>query len=964
MDPATLIQLLSQTLSPEAQVRKTAEAHLKQLESQPGFAQALLSLISLPDVAPTVLQASALYLMTFVRREWPPSDDGSPTKISNTDRQDLRTKVALTLVQPLPNNVESPICETVAEIGKLDFPAGQWDEILPHLVSHLGSSDFKIVTRVLRTCHELFKRYRHEGKSDQLWLEIKKVLDVICQPLTQLFQQCVQLLQGGQNDLGMLTNVFNVLRFISKLFYSLNFQDLPEFFEDNMKDWFTGFSFLLSYPAVPGLASTDEDKPGIIEELKTQIVENVEIYATKYDEEFQPYVGDFVSTVWTLLVGLDLRMVNDVLISVSMKFLSCVVERPNHKPLFEDPNTLRSICEKVVVPNMLFRDCDEELFEDNYEEYIRRDVEGSDVDTRRRGATDLVRGLCTHFEEPVTQIFSGYIQHLLQEAAQNPAENWKSKDAAIFLVTSLAIKGKIQGKGATSTNSSINIPDFFNTSILPELQIEDVNQSSVLKADALKFALNFRSQLSKQHHLAILPLAVKHLTATSLVVMSYAAYYIERVLILKQGNELFFSAAEVGGFAQELLTNLFQAMSRPDCTENEYLMKAIMRTISAGKAALTPVMALVIDALSTKMMEVSKNPGKAKFNHYMFEAMSGAVRFTCEATPAAVSAFEEKLFPPFEAMLTINEVGIVEFQPYVFQIVAQMLEAHSPGDMSGPYEALFPFLLKSDLWESGANTSPLVRLLQAYVDINGNAIMQDKTKLEGMLGIFQKLCASKTYDHEGFKLVGSMLLSAPEQVKAYIPAILQVCMTRLSKLKTVKFIRGTLWFMCVLIGKFGGTYIIQALNGMQPGLFDMLMNRLLIDIDSFPKEVERKVVAVGLTKLLTETPVMMQNHPNIWKLAMAAVIKVFDLEAVKEEDEENQLAELEAKGYQAKFAKLVYSSQRESDPFAEVQNPRTYFSKQLYTVGQQVPNLSAQIPHEVLPNVMKCLQAAGINALP
>lgn len=96
-------------------------------------------------------------------------------------------------------------------------------------------------------------------------------------------------------------------------------------------------------------AFQDEDKPGIIEELKTQIVENVEIYATKYDEEFQPYVGDFVSTVWTLLVGLDLRMVNDVLISVSMKFLSCVVERPNHKPLFEDPNTLRSICEKVSI---------------------------------------------------------------------------------------------------------------------------------------------------------------------------------------------------------------------------------------------------------------------------------------------------------------------------------------------------------------------------------------------------------------------------------------------------------------------------------------------------------------------------------------------------------------------------------------------------------------------------------------
>ena len=32
---------------------------------------------------------------------------------------------------------------------------------------------------------------------------------------------------------------------------------------------------------------------------------------------------------------------------------------------------------------MEMRDCDVELFEDNPEEFIRRDLEGSDVDTRR-----------------------------------------------------------------------------------------------------------------------------------------------------------------------------------------------------------------------------------------------------------------------------------------------------------------------------------------------------------------------------------------------------------------------------------------------------------------------------------------------------------------------------------------------------------------------------------------------------
>jgi len=52
---------------------------------------------------------------------------------------------------------------------------------------------------------------------------------------------------------------------------------------------------------------------------------------------------------------------------------------------------------------------DEELFEDNPEEYIRRDIEGSDVDTRRRAACDLVKALSRYFEPQITEVFGQYI---------------------------------------------------------------------------------------------------------------------------------------------------------------------------------------------------------------------------------------------------------------------------------------------------------------------------------------------------------------------------------------------------------------------------------------------------------------------------------------------------------------------------------------------------------------------------
>jgi exportin-2 (importin alpha re-exporter) len=59
------------------------------------------------------------------------------------------------------------------------------------------------------------------------------------------------------------------------------------------------------------------------------------------------------------------------------------------------------VCEAIVIPNMRLRDDLEEAFELNWLEYVRRDTEGSDQDTRRRAATDLVRALTQKFQAKV-----------------------------------------------------------------------------------------------------------------------------------------------------------------------------------------------------------------------------------------------------------------------------------------------------------------------------------------------------------------------------------------------------------------------------------------------------------------------------------------------------------------------------------------------------------------------------------
>lgn len=102
-----------------------------------------------------------------------------------------------------------------------------------------------------------------------------------------------------------------------------------------------------------------------------------------------------------------------------------------HHGLFGSGNVLQQICRSIVFPNLRLRDEDEELFEMNFVEYIQRDIEGSDVDTRRRIVCELLRGLALNYRDQMMHLVSGQIQHMLAAYAANPNENWKEKDCIL-----------------------------------------------------------------------------------------------------------------------------------------------------------------------------------------------------------------------------------------------------------------------------------------------------------------------------------------------------------------------------------------------------------------------------------------------------------------------------------------------------------------------------------------------------
>uniref|UniRef100_A0A3Q4GC02 Exportin-2 n=1 Tax=Neolamprologus brichardi TaxID=32507 RepID=A0A3Q4GC02_NEOBR len=904
----TLTEFLRKTLDPDPSVRRPAEKFLESVEGNQNYPLLLLTLLE-KSQDNVIRVCAAVTFKNYIKRNWRIVED-EPNKISDPDRTAIKANI-VNLMLSSPEQIQKQLSDAISIIGREDFPQ-KWPDLLTEMVTRFRSGDFHIINGVLRTAHSLFKRYRHEFKSNELWSEIKLVLDTFALPLTELFKATIELCQTHATDVNALKVLFSSLTLIAKLFYSLNFQDLPEFFEDHMETWMTNFHGLLT---------------------------------------------------------LDNKLLQTDLVSNAIQFLASVCERPHYKHLFEDQNTLTSICEKVIVPNMEFRSADEEAFEDNSEEYIRRDLEGSDIDTRRRAACDLVRGLCKFFEGPVTAIFSGYVNSMLAEYAKTPRENWKHKDAAIYLVTSLASKAQTQKHGITQANELVNLTEFFVNHILPDLKSPNVNEFPVLKADAIKYVMIFRSQLPKEQLLQAVPLLITHLQAESTVEHTYASHALERLFTMRgPNNTTLITAAEMAPFTEQLLNNLFKALAFPGSAENEYIMKAIMRSFSLLQESIVPYIPTLIGQLTHKLLQVSKNPSKPHFNHYLFESLCLSVRITCKANPATVSSFEEALFPVFTEILQ-NDVQ--EFLPYVFQVMSLLLEIHS-NSIPASYMALFPHLLQPVLWERTGNIPPLVRLLQAYLEKGGETIARSAAdKIPGLLGVFQKLIASKANDHQGFYLLNSIIEHMPpESLIQYRKQIFILLFQRLQSSKTTKFIKSFLVFVNLYCVKYGAIALQEIFDSIQPKMFGMVLEKIVIpEVQKVSGPVEKKICAVGITKILTECPAMMDTeYTKLWTPLLQALIGFFELpEDDSIPDDEHFIDIEDTPGYQTAFSQLAFAGKKEHDPIGDaVGNPKILLAQSLHKLSTACPGrvpsmLSTSLNAEALQFLQGYLQAATVQ---
>ena len=894
-----------------------------------------LSQIVSTDSPVELRQAAAVNFKNYVKFHWVPKEDGDggaaapPAAIPDPEKAQVRGLIT-GLMLAAPPIVRAQLAEALALIGATDFP-GRWPELLPDLITRLETGPPHAVHGVLETANAIYKRYRGTFMTPSLSAELD-YSQALVRPLLAALEGALDRARGAAAVLASApgeaeavaaaTLALSTARLAVRVFFSLNSPGLTEDFEAALPAWMAALHAALTLPPPPGTAPADPDAEAPTDALRRAVCEAATLFLEVNEDEFAPFLPPFARDVWALLVGLAPSPGCDGLAMAATRFLTGVAKSV-HSSLFGAEGALAQVCGSVVLPALRLRPEAEELFEFNYVEYIRRDAEGGDADTRRRAATELVRALAARFPEAVTAELSGLVGGLLATAGAGGPDGWRAKDCAVYLVSALAARARTSGGGVAGTTALVDVPDFFGRQVAPELHARATALGAgaaapplppgatpcpagtigpdLLAADALRFATLFRATLPTPALLALLPPAIACLGAPANVLHSYAALFVDRLL----SSRVPAAGAAAGGAAgalapagaqpppgtprvtpadlaphlAPLLDALFAALDLPDSGENEYLMRAIVRVLSAaGGPAIVPAAPTVLARLAALLGRAAANPGHPGFTHALFEAVACLVAQASPAGEPALAALEAALFP---ALTVILRDDVEDFHPYTFQVLAQLAEARpavpgggggAPGGPPSPlppaYLSLLGPLLAPAFWERPANVPSLARFLRALLLRAGGAVVAGG-QLEAVLGVLQKLVSTRAADGESLAVAVALLRGAPRGALApYAPTLWGLLFRRLQAARTPRFAAGVVLFCAATAALEGGAALAAAVDAVQPGLFAGALVRQVWAPGLAPAAIgaslaDRKLLAAGTAATLMDVAAL-ADDPALW----------------------------------------------------------------------------------------------------
>lgn len=889
----SLSDLFEKVLSPINEVRKEAENILNSQSSIEGFPRLIITLIHRLESNPTpqniaISQSLSVYFKNLIKKRWDPEDFEGSCPIHSTDRQFIKEKI-VDLLLISPQKIQFQLAESIYYITLVDY-IEEWEQLIPTFakkieelfpsisttvipstqnvfdlvnINSLSPVNITLIKGIFLTVYNVLKDFSTQKASDELFIQIQfceKYLAIIMKNLYTILLSVVQNFYLNNVNFTQIFSkkdieyILEILFYITNIFISLNSHDIPQQFFDNIANWFEQFLIILNFDinmretvfakafrsgqAINILNDNeddddDEDDSGYLEKVQSSIIKIINTFASKFDDDFEPYLNGFINKICDILRQIDDHPKFNSIAVRGLQFLSFTfTSAANAKYL--NPDLLKELIENIAIRNIRHTKKDIELLEDSPIQYIHKDFDEVEGESKRFYSIELIKGLAKVFPDKVTILCKDLILNSFHQYAQT--NNWKLKDAALQMFIPLAAKTSSPIFGVTEINNNFDIKQFLETYVFPEIISDNINSLPIIKCTCLKLITLFRNYLGKNDIINLFPTLVRLLSSNVVVIQTYASICIDNLIKTREiksgqfgtstfNGPLLIVKQDISPFLEPLLTNLFNIFESDSIVENEYCIKSIvtvLHLLNTDVKAMTP---FILGKLINRIHLVSKSPLNPTYNHFLFEAIALLISASCgngngitvpfdQALPVIVS-FEDSLFPIFEYILS-NDIG--EFIPYVFQLVTQLLSVR-PEDSVIPekFRVLIPPLLSPTLWEIKSNIPGLVSIFKAYLS-KGAKDPFIQNHLLTLLNYFQKLVSLKSQHNYAFQLIQTIILFVPQEVlNPYVKNILETFIVKLQEFfnKNIKkniFITSFFVTYFLLIKRYGSTQILSLLD--------------------------------------------------------------------------------------------------------------------------------------------------------
>ncbi|KAH0483219.1 MAG: uncharacterized protein KVP18_001013 [Porospora cf. gigantea A] len=664
---------------------------LEQLSRNPEFYEAMIAVVSDPRRSLDVRLACAIHIKRRVEAVW--DMEGGELAFSEHTRHLIKSGL-LALRMECPDALAPQVAAALEYISGADFPH-RWPELIPCVQQNASSTDVRRIMGALDVLDSVLLKFREFTRSSRTLSQQELVLECTQDMLKLLFVNSVRKLLEDGPDRQAWSEIFYLA---SSVFYSLNSLEMTEFFEENVKVFFEGFVAVLSIR-------------GLEEKLYLQVLQNITLYANCYQEQLDPFLFDSVRATMDFLSHLTDDRVHDSVACSGLQLLSSVaLTRWQSGDPFQNVEQLFGF----IFRNACLRDSDFEEFKLDPLDFVKWDYENADSGSRRGAVLTLVKNLNKH--DARTKELESFVSKLL--CGESPLNYDVKKDAAATLITAMAVKTENRA-GVVETYPSVDLLNAFKTVLLDDFVAPDVNAKLVVKAAGLKFLSTFRNQLPDAVIAELLPHVLKHIDSQCVVVHTYAAWCLQRILtarepVLVENVKVYSGRLRFTNVPQliQVVPRLLALVDASNLADDNVLVARAFLTVLKALPNLLDCLLSVLEKMVGVVNSRLQSNGDPHFIHYVFETVSFLVQKACDQ-PALSQQVESTVLCTLTRIILNLESN--DFTAYCFQLLSIMVGTCASPKSGETYNQLFAYILDAKRWsEHWQHVPAMVHLLIAF----------------------------------------------------------------------------------------------------------------------------------------------------------------------------------------------------------------------------------------------------------